>query len=96
MSIDLLHGDCYELIKQIPDNSIDLVYVDIPYLYRNGGKGRSALSARMTNKKKFLSDIDDGIDYSIFQEFIRVCKKTYIYMVFKESVVRYHELFSAL
>ena len=25
-------GDCYELIKQIPDKSIDLVYIDIPYL----------------------------------------------------------------
>ena len=26
-------GDCYELIKNIPDKSIDLVYIDIPYLY---------------------------------------------------------------
>lgn len=26
-------GDSYELIKKIPDKSIDLVYVDVPYLY---------------------------------------------------------------
>lgn len=24
-------GNCYELIKDIPDKSIDLVYIDIPY-----------------------------------------------------------------
>lgn len=24
-------GDCYKLIKEIPDNSIDCVYTDIPY-----------------------------------------------------------------
>ena len=24
-------GDCYELIKNIPDNSIDCIYTDIPY-----------------------------------------------------------------
>ena len=26
-------GDSYKLIKDIPDKSVDLVYVDIPYLY---------------------------------------------------------------
>ena len=27
-------GDCYELIKEIPDKSIDLVYIDIPYDFK--------------------------------------------------------------
>lgn len=26
-------GDSYELIKKLPDNSIDCIYTDIPYLY---------------------------------------------------------------
>lgn len=31
-------GDCYELIKKLPDKSVDLVYTDIPYdLEGNGG-----------------------------------------------------------
>lgn len=76
----LLHGDCYTLIQDIPDNSVDLVYVDIPYLYKNGGSGKSALDKRMLNKRISLSDIDSGIDYSILEEFIRVCKKPYIYI----------------
>ena len=30
-------GDCYKLIKNIPDKSIDLVYVDIPYAFTGNG-----------------------------------------------------------
>ena len=35
----LLHGDCYELIKTIPDNSIDLVVTDPPYNFETKGGG---------------------------------------------------------
>ena len=28
----IYHGDAYELIKEIPDKRIDLIYTDIPYL----------------------------------------------------------------
>lgn len=31
MNINLLKGDCLELMKTIPDNSIDLVLADVPY-----------------------------------------------------------------
>ena len=31
-------GDAYELIKSLPDNSIDLVVIDPPYEYTTGGK----------------------------------------------------------
>lgn len=44
-------GDCYELIKNIPDNSIDCVYVDVPYLYATGGAGTSELSKRTIKNK---------------------------------------------
>ena len=29
--IDLLHGDCLELMKEIPDKSIDMILCDLPY-----------------------------------------------------------------
>jgi DNA modification methylase len=32
-------GDAYELIKRIPDKSIDLIYTDIPYYHVSGGMG---------------------------------------------------------
>ena len=40
-------GDSYELIKQLPDKSVDLIYTDIPYLIEHGGKGKSQLSERI-------------------------------------------------
>lgn len=37
MEIDLRHGDCLELMKDIPDGSIDLVATDCPYHIVSGG-----------------------------------------------------------
>lgn len=77
-------GDCYELIKQIPDNSIDLVYIDIPYLYDAGGSvgsDKSPVSQRIARvRNEYLKDISDGIDYSILDELCRVMKYIYIYI----------------
>jgi len=33
----ILLGDAFELIKEIPDKSVDMIYTDIPYLYMQGG-----------------------------------------------------------
>ena len=30
-NIDLIHGDCLVEMKNIPDNSIDMVLCDLPY-----------------------------------------------------------------
>lgn len=99
-------GDSYELIKQIPDKSIDCIYTDIPYLYNQGGSGNSDLGERTAKKRlelmgadaKYMSNnntrkealriaknaakkhldfisIEDGIDYDILNDFVRVMKK---------------------
>jgi len=82
LEINKIHlGDSYELIKQIPDKSIDCIYTDIPYLYNiseGGGnpEGKSALSKRITKVMcNDLQGITDGIDYKILYDFIRVMKK---------------------
>lgn len=69
-------GDCYELIKELPDKSVDCIYTDIPYLYESGGAGSSRIAMQVKKMKHELQDngIWDGIDYSIFQEFVRVLK----------------------
>lgn len=76
-------GDCYELIKNIPDKSIDLVYIDIPYLLGKGGGNESELSkrAKKRNNNLIAADITNGIDYSILDELCRTMKYIYIYMV---------------
>ena len=52
-------GDCYELIKNIPDKSIDLVYTDVPYLYVQGGGGSSDLRKRTAKKRITLMGSND-------------------------------------
>lgn len=86
-------GDSYQLIKDIPDKSIDLVYIDIPYLMAEGGHGASPISERMKRKRTQIREIINGIDYSIFDELCRVMKHIYIYMVLQEPNIRYNEIF---
>lgn len=73
-------GNCYELIKDIPDKSIDLVYIDIPYLMAEGGHGKSAISQRMKKKRTQIREIINGIDYSIFDELCEKMKNIHIYI----------------
>lgn len=47
-------GDAYELIKKIPDKSIDLIVTDPPYQFTAGGSGSSELNKR---KRKNVDEI---------------------------------------
>lgn len=104
-------GDCYKLIKDVPDKSIDLVYVDIPYLFADHGTSKTELGERVSKrelqflgvhekykdaeqtyaeslrirKNKIKNTIDyisleDGIDYRIFDDYLRVLKKMNIFI----------------
>lgn len=75
-------GDANELIKELPDNSCQMIYTDIPYLYHCGGGGTSAVALRIRKNYNGLAnaDIDKGIDYNIFNEFARVMKKVNLYI----------------
>lgn len=69
-------GDCYELIKDIPDKSVDCIYTDIPYDIDSGGGNDSELSKRIKSVQySDLKNIRDGIDLSLLNEFMRVMKK---------------------
>ena len=50
--IDLRQGDCLELMKDIPDNSIDFIVTDPPY--RVTSRGSAGNSGGMLQKKKCL------------------------------------------
>jgi DNA modification methylase len=81
--IDLRQGDCYEIIKTIPDNSVNCIYVDVPYKYECGSHGSSDLSKRIYKyQKQQLQELNiyDGFDYKILDEFIRVSKNVNIYI----------------
>ena len=69
------NGNAYKLIKQVENKSVDLIYTDVPYLFDSHGKGSSKLAERMDKKNKDLIDLQDGFDYSIYDEYLRVLKK---------------------
>lgn len=53
--IKLLQGDCLELMKDIPDGSIDLVVTDPPYKFENQGGGFYAKYA--STRRTYLNDL---------------------------------------
>lgn len=79
---NIYNVDSYEAIKEIPDGSIDCIYVDVPYLLGRGGGNESELSkrAKKRNEELINSNITSGFDYSILDEFIRVSKKVNIFI----------------
>ena len=68
MKLDIIYNeDCYKGIKKIPDKSIDLVYIDIPYLMKAQGGGNTELAKRSARLKSELV----GVAYD---ENKRVCE----------------------
>lgn len=59
--IQLYNEDCYEGIKRIPDKSVDLVYIDPPYQFCQGGKGHSDLADRKDKSKQEIYSLDTDI-----------------------------------
>lgn len=70
-------GDCLELMKGIPDNSIDLIVTDPPY----GINYQSNMRVK-TNKFEVLKNDDNDIRFLAFQELERVLKPDCACIVF--------------
>lgn len=75
-------GDAYELIKKIPDKSVDLIVTDPPYQIEGLTGGGMLKEKRIQNLMTELGDnnLDIGIDESILDEFMRILKKPNIYI----------------
>lgn len=86
-------GDSYKLIKDIPDNSIDLVIIDPPYLFDNFGGGCFGNDRKKSRQE--LEKIRHGFNYSILQELKRVMKKTNIYIFCSKAQLKdYFNIFA--
>lgn len=89
MQLDtIIHGDCLEGLKGLPDGCVDLVIMDPPYMIGNTGGGfwskaqeGNHYNARGTRKgMEKLSGFKDGFDTSVLDELCRVMKKVNIYV----------------
>lgn len=64
----LLEGDCLELMKDIPDKSIDMILTDIPY----GWVNRKSNGLRKLDKS--IADVCDFSLLKMINEFCRIVK----------------------
>ena len=85
--VELYCGDCYEKIKDIPDNSVDLVVIDPPYLYTTGGGG----GAFGSKKRSYHAEVDSVSQHTPLddrkrrsREEIRVISSGFNYGLFDE------------
>ena len=68
LEINKIHqGNCFELLKQIPDKSIDLIITDPPYGMNFQSNHRK--------EKHLVIEGDDSFPVEILNEFFRVSKK---------------------
>jgi len=91
-------GDAYSLIKQIPDNSIDLIVTDPPYLMdvkpRQKVNSKLGKSIKMRDTELCGADIVNGIKHEILSEFVRVLKIINIYIwCNKAQIISYLDFF---
>lgn len=86
----IYNEDSYKAIKYIPDNSVDCIYTDVPYLYDSGGGGSSELSKRIIKADKELevANLVSGFDYCILDDFVRIMKKVNIIIWFSKGQMR--------
>ena len=101
MTYELLHGDCLELMKDIPDGSVDLIVTDPPYL-----KAYSTGYRKNTKRKdtEILNDREFDLD-NLLQEYKRLLKEDgHMYMFgcwqtsdkFKQKLEKYFKIKSKL
>ena len=88
MDSKLLHGDCLELMKDIPDKSIDMILTDIPY----GVVNRSDNGLRNLNKEK--ADVFNLDMNKMLEEFYRISGGQIIVFCGKEQFSDIYEFFA--
>lgn len=85
--IDLRCGDCLEIMKDIPDKSIDLVVIDPPYKIDAGGSG-GAFGKEKRLYHAEVKTLSDGITNLVLDELVRIMKKINIYIWCNKNQLR--------
>lgn len=99
---EILLGDAYELIKAVPDKSIDLIVTDPPYSFGTGGLGTGIMKGRDMSGSSYSEirgkRLDSSIDFqAMLPELVRVMRKPNIYVwCNKEQIYDYLTYFKGL
>ena len=76
----IIHGDCLDVMKDIPDKSVDLILTDPPYGI-NEANGKNHSRGLLAKSKEYtVKDWDNKIpEKEIFEEMFRVSKNQIIF-----------------
>ncbi len=71
----LYHADCLKILKQIPENSVDMVFADPPYFLSSGSF--SCQNGKMVSVKKGDWDLTNGTkkNFEFHVEWIKACRR---------------------
>lgn len=71
----LYNGDSIQLLNNLPENSIDMIFADPPYNLSNGGF--SVHAGRMVSVNKGIWDISKGFenDYAFHYRWLEACRR---------------------
>lgn len=80
-------GDCLELMRKLPDGSVDLIVTDPPYEFHSGhGGGVFGTESREYHDE--LKGLDKGISNDVLKEFLRVLKAPNMYIWCNKNQIR--------
>ena len=92
----IFNGDCLNIMKKLPDNSVDLVVTDPPYEIKTSEtKGKTgAFGSTRRNFHNEIRPLTNGIKNEILDELVRIMKKVNIYIwCNKEQLLQYMTYF---
>lgn len=98
MKYDIELGDCYDKLKNIPDNSVDFIFTDPPYNLTQYSTGNIKFKNRSDIKNE-IADWDIGFDpEKLREDFLRLLKPTGNIFAFcsYNLIGRWHEIFDPL
>lgn len=72
--VKLFHGNCLEILKEIPENSVDLIFADPPYFLSNGGI--TCKAGKMVSVNKADWDKSKGLneDFKFNKKWTELCR----------------------
>jgi len=88
--MQLYNADCLEILRAMPDNSIDLVVTDPPYLIETKGGGLAANGSIKQFVNNDLDEIKDGFDDAVLKELVRVMKNINIYLFCSQKQIKHY------
>lgn len=74
-SYELYNGDCFEVLKQFPEETFDMIFADPPYMLSKTGK--TCYNGKLVKLDKGAWDESRGIaeDFEFHKQWLALCKK---------------------